>query len=116
MSTIIDFEEDQIKSVTQIDSAKTYISSSTKTANYTTVSTDQIIYVNSSGGAFTITLDAAPSTNKTIDITDINGSCSTYTVTIDGNGKNIIGNTTALMSANYISYTLRYNGTEWNII
>jgi hypothetical protein len=91
------------------------IASSTKTANYTTVSTDNRIYVDSSGGAFTITLDASPNTNKEIEIIDSVGSCGTNAVTVNGNGKNILGKTTASMNLNYIAYHLVYNGTQWNL-
>lgn len=89
--------------------------SSTKTANYTTISTDQRIYVDSSGGAFTITLEASPTTNNEIEIIDSVGSCGATTVTINGNGNNIMGSTTALMNSNYIAYVLVFNGTEWNL-
>jgi hypothetical protein len=88
--------------------------SSTKTANYTMVDTDQRIYVDSSGGTFTITLDATPVTDKEIEIIDSVGSCGTNAVTLDGNGNNIIGETTALMNLDEIGYRLIFNGTQWN--
>lgn len=91
------------------------LSSVTKDANYTATNSDNIIYVDSTGGAFTITLPASPTTNKELNIIDKSGQCDTYNVTIDGNGKNIIGSSTALMNSKYISYTLIYNGTQWNI-
>ena len=87
----------------------------TKTANYTVLDTDQCIYVDSSGGAFTITLEASPSTNKEIEIIDSVGSCGTNNVTVDGNGNNVVGSTTALMNGNYIAFVLKYNGTQWNL-
>ena len=89
--------------------------STTKTANYTATNDDNIIYVDSTGGIFTITLPATPLTNKILSIIDSTGQCNTNNVTIDGNGKNIIGNTTALMNSNYLSLDLVYNGTQWNI-
>ena len=90
--------------------------SSTKTANYTTVSTDQRIYVDSSGGNFTITLDASPTTNKEIEIIDATGDCSVNAVTVDGNGNNIIGSATQSLNSAYNSYKFVYNGTQWNVI
>lgn len=90
-------------------------SSVTKDANYTATNSDNIIYVDSTSGAFAITLPASPTTNKELSIIDKTGQCDTYTVTINGNGKNIIGSATALMNSKYISYTLIYNGTQWNI-
>jgi hypothetical protein len=89
--------------------------SSTKTANYTIVNTDQRIYVDSSGGAFTITLEASPTTNREIEIIDSVGSCGSNAVTVDGNGNNILGAATQPMNANYDSWHLVYNGTQWNL-
>jgi hypothetical protein len=105
------------------DAKKTYcinqygviLPSLTKTANYTVTNSDARIYVDSSGGAFTITLPSSPVTGKEIEIIDSVGSCTTYNVTVNGNGKNIIGNTTALMNMNYIAFILVYNGTQWNL-
>ena len=89
--------------------------SSTKTANYTVLSTDQRIYVDSSGGVFTITLESSPATDRQLEIIDSVGGCGSNTVTADGNGNNIIGNATALMNADYIAYKLIFNGTQWNL-
>jgi hypothetical protein len=90
-------------------------SSKTITSNYTVLPTDQRLYVDSSGGAFTITLEASPATNRELEIIDSVGSCGTNTVAVAGNGKNIVGNTTALMNSNYIAFVLVYNGTQWNL-
>lgn len=86
-----------------------------KTANYTVTSSAHRIYVDSSGGAFTVTLESSPATDRELEIIDSVGSCGTNTVTVDGNGKNIIGSATALMNLNYISFILVYNGTQWNL-
>ena len=98
-----------------LDRSGLYKQSTTKTADYTTTSLDNLIYVDSSGGAFTITLDASPTTNKEIEIIDSVGSCGSSTVTIAGNGNNIIGSTSALMNSNYIAFVMVYNGTQWNL-
>ena len=89
--------------------------SSTKTANYTTVSTDQRIYVDSSGGAFTITLEASPTTDKEIEIIDSTGNCQSFNVTIAGNGNNIVGAANWTMSTDYEGLRLIFNGTNWNL-
>ena len=89
--------------------------SSTKTTTYQVVSTDQLIYVDSTAGAFTITLEASPTTNRELTIIDSVGNCSYSNVTLAGNGKNIVGSTTALMNSNYIALVLIYNGTQWNL-
>lgn len=90
-------------------------SSTSITTTYQVLSTDQIIYVDSSGGAFTITLESAPTTNRQFTIIDSTGSCGANTVTINGNGKNIQGNSTGLLSSDYQAWNLVYNGTQWNL-
>jgi hypothetical protein len=89
--------------------------SSTKTANYTVVSSDQRIYVDSSSGIFTITLEASPTTNREVEIIDSVGNCNANTVTIDGNGNNIIGETTYLMNTSFEALKLVFNGSNWNL-
>lgn len=85
------------------------------TANYKVLSTDYTIYVDSSGGAFTVTLEDNPVLNREIQIIDSVGSCGSFNVTVVGGLVNIIGNTTALMNSNYIAFVLIYNGTQWNL-
>lgn len=89
--------------------------SSTKTANYTITSADQRIYVDSSGGAFTITLEASPTTDREIEIIDKTGSCASFNVTVAGNGNNIIGSANYVMSTDYEGLRLIFNGTNWNL-
>jgi len=89
--------------------------SSTKTANYTVLDTDQRIYVDSSGGAFTITLESSPATDRELEIIDSVGSCGTNAVTVAGNGNNINGATPQNMNANYDSWHIVFNGTQWNL-
>jgi hypothetical protein len=89
--------------------------SSTKTANYTITSSDQRIYVDSSGGAFTITLEASPTTDREIEIIDKTGSCASFNVTVAGNGNNIIGSANYVMSTDYEGLRLIFNGTNWNL-
>lgn len=86
----------------------------TVTTTYQFLSTDRNLYVDSSAGIFTVTLEASPA-EREISIIDKVGSCGASNVTINGNGKNIVGAATALMNSNYISYTMVYNGTQWNI-
>lgn len=90
-------------------------SSTDVTTTYTVLSTDQIIYVDSSGGAFTITLESAPTTNRQFTIIDKAGNLTANNVTINGNGNNINGSSTAIMTSNYQAWNLIYNGTQWNL-
>tara|TARA_R110001599_G_scaffold242885_2_gene442632 strand:+ start:728 stop:1945 length:1218 start_codon:yes stop_codon:yes gene_type:complete len=90
--------------------------STTVTTTYQVLSTDQRIYVDSSAGAFTITLEASPATNRELEIIDSVGNCGTDTVTIAGNGNNIIGFSNYLNTQDYESIRLIFNGTQWNLI
>lgn len=90
-------------------------SSVTATTTYTATNKNQIIYTDSSGGAFTITLEASPLTNRVLEIIDKTGDSGTNNVTINGNGNNIVGNTTALMADAYTGFRLIFNGTQWNL-
>jgi hypothetical protein len=87
----------------------------TKTANYTILDTDERIYVDSSGGAFTITLPASPDDNKEYEIIDSTGNCASFNVTVNGNGNDINGSNTGTITSNNEAWGLVYNGTQWNL-
>lgn len=63
-----------------------------------------------------ITLPASPSQGEQHIIKDASGVCTTNNITILGNGKNIDGNADVAMRNNYASFTLIYNGNQWNIL
>jgi len=82
----------------------------TKTANYTAVSTDNILLAQTNGGAFTITLPAVPTVGEVLIIQNIGSNA----VTIATNGKNVNGATTAIVLPYlYGLCTFRYDGTQW---
>ena len=87
-----------------------------ETSNYKVLSTDAIIYVDSSGGAFTVTLEDNPALNKEVQIIDSVGSCGAFTVAVSGGLVNIIGLATYSMTQNYESIRLIFNGAQWNLI
>lgn len=62
----------------------------TKTSAYTAIADDRI-FLDSSGGVFTITLPANPNAGDVIKFLDISGSLSTNNVTLGRNGQNIMG-------------------------
>lgn len=90
-----------------------------KTGNYTIVSGDnnKTILVNSSGGAFSLTLPSAVDGFSFI-VKDTTGSLSTNNVTVARPGSEKIDNITAnyLLQTNYGSYRFISNGTDWFII
>lgn len=66
--------------------------------------------------AFTVKLPASPTKGFIKKFTDVTGITSTYAVTVDGNGKNIEGESTYIINSNYEHPFFRYNGTQWNKI
>lgn len=81
---------------------------------YTTLLTDYVILVDTSS-ARTILADD-PITGRIMRIKDSVGSAAANNITIDPAGKNIDGQTTYLITTNYGSVDIVYNGTEWNVI
>tara|TARA_B100000427_G_scaffold98368_1_gene80894 strand:- start:5170 stop:5499 length:330 start_codon:yes stop_codon:yes gene_type:complete len=61
-----------------------------KTSNYTAVSGDALL-LDSSGGAFTVTLPASPQADDYVDFADGAGSLGTNNVTIGRNSEKICG-------------------------
>lgn len=59
-----------------------------------TASASQILWVNTSGGAITVTLPAAPAKGDTIRFVDINNSFNTANLTVARNGLPIMGDNT----------------------
>lgn len=72
-----------------------------------------VVLVDASGGAITITLPA-PQANSIVNVKKVDSSANT--VTIDGGGANIDGQSSISISAQYESYTLICDGTNWWII
>lgn len=72
-------------------------------------------YVNMTTGATdkTVTLPAVPVKDDIIDVTKADSAIGR--VRIDGNGFNINGETDALITRQYTSLTLQFDGTEWRI-
>ena len=89
-----------------------------KTANYTaSLTADYVIPVNSSGGAFTISLPSGHAAGDTFTIKDVNGSLATNNVTIDPNAAETIdGASTFVMTVNRQAVTVISDGTNWFII
>ena len=90
----------------------------TAASPYDVLGTDYFITTNSTAGAMTINLPAAPATGRTLIIYDGVGQAALGgNITIDGNGQNIASSgtsaTSKLINTAYESYTLTYNGTLW---
>ena len=88
----------------------------TKTANYTAVSGDKIL-VDTSGGAFTITLPASPTANDAVMIKTGYSTNATLSLTIGRNSSEIM-HLSENMTVNTpnVEFTLVYNATTgWTL-
>jgi len=87
---------------------------SLKTANYTAVDKDRLL-IDTSGGSFTITLPATPSTGHSIRLADA-GSFGTNNLTIARNGSTIEGFSEDLViDIDGVSVELIYDGSTWEV-
>jgi hypothetical protein len=64
----------------------------------------------------TVNLPGTPSTGRTVIIKDGKGDASTNNITITPSTGNIDGAATYVMSVNYSSAMVVYNGIEWSIL
>lgn len=82
---------------------------------YTTLATDYVILVDTTA-ARTINLIGSPVTGQTYRIKDNVGSAATNNITITPAAGNIDGAASYVISTNYASVDLVYNGTQWNVL
>lgn len=72
--------------------------------------------VNTSGGAFTITLPLAPAANAAVYFQDAAGTWDRFNLTIGRNGQTIQGlSENLVVSFANSGFGLIYNGTDWRI-
>jgi hypothetical protein len=85
-------------------------------ANANVVARD-FVKVDTSGGAITLTLPSNPNDNDQIIVWDIKGSFNTNNCTIDGNGNNVMGDTTCILDIDNKKYHIIYdsNSSEWRV-
>ncbi len=89
----------------------------TASGNYTVGTTETLIIINKgTGAATTVTLPASPNTGRVIIVKDGKGDAGANNISIAGNGKNIDGATPLVISTNYGTSRIVYNGTQWNVI
>lgn len=119
----VEFTGGALSNVTITDSTINGVSTSrterviTAAGDVTVASDDYIITMNKTVSQITtIPLPADPATSKTLIIKDGKGDADAFNITIDGNGKNIDGGASFLLSISYEAYELVYNGTQWNVI
>jgi len=85
------------------------------TTTYQVLATDDYIAITTIAAPFTITLPLTPTTGDTYTFKDAGGNAATNNVTISGNGANIDGAATVVLTQNYSALVLTYTGTQWSI-
>lgn len=93
-----------------------YAANTTKTANYTILSSDEIIFVDSSGGAFTLTLPSPSGlAGKIYKIIDSTGFMAADNVTLAPSGAEKIEGLAAskILQTAWGWFNVTTNGTDW---
>lgn len=85
------------------------------TTTYPVVATDDFIAITTLAAPFTITLPATPTVGDEYQIKDTTGNAGASNVTVDGNGNNIDGISTFLLSQPYASATFTFAGGQWSV-
>lgn len=83
--------------------------------NFTTTSDFQVYFLDTSGGSYTVTLNAKPAVNEIVEVWDSTGHAGSHPVSFNGNGQKIAGDSLVsnFISINYGHARLIYNGTQW---
>lgn len=101
-------------SAAKVDAVRVVTAAGAVTVSATT---DYIVVVNkSSGAATTVNLPSSPATGLTFIIKDGKGDAATNNITLTPAAGNIDGAATSVISTNYQSKRVVYNGTQWNVI
>lgn len=85
------------------------------TGTYSVLATDDLIAITTLSTAFTITLPSSPVTGDSYEFKDTTGNAGTNNVTIAGNGHNLDGASTFVLSQPYAAVTVTYTGTQWSV-
>jgi len=91
--------------ITQISSGSTY----------SVLDSDDYIAVTTLSAAFQINLPASPILGDTYEVKDATGNAVTFNITISGNGNNIDGAGTFVLTQAYAAATFTYTGTQWSV-
>jgi hypothetical protein len=82
-----------------------------------TVSKNDYIFIDNTDNYWaSIDLPTTPNIGDTIFVLDTNTSFSTNTIILDGNGNNVMGNTTYNLDTDNKEYKIIYTGSEWRVI
>ena len=82
----------------------------TKTTTYTAVA-GEFVEADATAAAFSVLMPAAPATGNVVEVIKVDSTSNV--VTLDGNGNNISGSSTALILLQYDALTVVYGSSEW---
>lgn len=85
------------------------------TTTYAVLASDDLVAVTALAAPFTITLPATPVVGDEYVIKDATGLAGTNNLTISGNGANIDGAATFLMSQPYAAATFTFLNGQWSV-
>jgi len=91
-----------------------HVRSVTTTGAITT--SDDVVAVGTTVSGITLELPAAPADNYEFTVVDTAGTADVRNITIDANGSTIWGASTLIISTQYASVTVLWNGTDWSVI
>jgi hypothetical protein len=91
------------------------ISSTSVSASFTTTAAHSVYYADTSSGAITVTLNAAPAADEMVEVWDSTGHAGDQPDQLRGNGKNIAGVATVSngVQIDFGHARLIYDGTQW---
>lgn len=115
-NTFLKADSGQTNGVTWASPSGAALAVVSKTTTYTATTSDDVILVDTSGGAWTLTLYAASGNSGKI-LTIKKTSSDTNTLTIDANASETIdGTTTTTINSQYESLKIICDGTNWHIL
>lgn len=85
------------------------------TTTYPVVATDDFIAITTLAAPFTITLPATPTVGDEYQIKDATGNAGVSNVTVSGNGNNIDGAASFLLSQPYAAATFTFVNGQWSV-
>ena len=88
------------------------IAARTESANVTVAAGDKV-FADTSSGSFTVTLPSSPSEGDEVWFVDDQRTWGTNAMTVDGNGYNILGDSTFAADVNDWPFSLVFIGTQW---
>lgn len=79
----------------------------------TMTAADEVLSIGAIAVPFTVNLPTTPTSGDTYIVKDALGNAGAFNITVSGNGSNIDGSASIVISTNYTEAMFIYNGTSW---